>query len=769
MKLQLGILPKSFDVLSSPSTSMLLALQSATSDISRHAAEPQDVVVTGFSQYVVRGRVTVALTSALTWSRNGRKVAPSRCAGVGIQSAVAAGLDRALGLAGEGGDGKSSLSIEDGGSLEPTHGVVPGTGINRVTRDPCPPRPSNVVKVSNKQFAVVYSFATLPLTLAQARGAMDRLHDHVAFSLAVVGMVNILDSRGFTDDTEALTAEPNLQSNTDGFPAADPLVDVLVRIPTELSATAKRSYASPSYASETVANFLRSSIQDGNLLKNGLETYGIISNPRFARQCSSGSCRDVLPAANLPPPSPPPPAMAAAAAEVELKGLTTDNFKEGQQKAFIAAMAKVAGVDPSAIKIKGFRRSKKKTRRRRKRKVNLSGRRLAQSADDEEEVEYEYDYDYSFEYDDTAEDGGGIVVDFEIETENAVNTDAVAAKIDATSPEAIVATLKEQPELSNITEAIVPPGSVTVMMPPSPPPTPAQPRAPPLNLCEKCKAETILTEPSGVVTDGSLRSADYAADADCTWIINPGRGPVTITFTFFDTEDGNDVVELFDGKNADTATEIGMFTGSKLPGNGESMTTKTNSAMVRFITDSTKQGKGWAMVYKSANATFVAVTGSVSLKGYSAATFGYTQKAGFAAVMAAKAGVAAYDVFVVTVEDVSSMRRSLLAGTGEINVTYTVKASDAATAKATETTIVAVTPAELYFDFISEGRLSNISSVVGVTDPVISGNPSSNSIGVGTGDGIADDSTAGDGSLGGGSLISPCKQTLRLRGTSGCG
>jgi hypothetical protein len=54
-----------------------------------------------------------------------------------------------------------------------------------------------------------------------------------------------------------------------------------------------------------------------------------------------------------------------------------------------------------------------------------------------------------------------------------------------------------------------------------------------------------------------------------------------------------------------------------------------------------------------------------------------------------------------------------------------------------------------------------------VTDPVIAGNPSSNLIGVGTSDGIADDSTAGDGSLGGGSLISPCKQTLRLRGTSG--
>ena len=771
MKLQLGVRPRSFRVLDSPDATLTGAIRSASADISRHAAEVQDVTVTGFTEHVVRGRITVVLNDERTWKRNGAKVAPSGCAGVGIRSAIAAGLDRALGLDGslrlggeddtnakktllasaDGSTPSGKLSVARGGSLKPVGGVVPGNGRDRVTRNPCPPRPADVVKMGNKHFSVTYDFATPPLTAAAVREAMSRLEDHTVFSLAVVGKVNFLDSRGFAPSTLALTADPDLTENGEGFPSADPLVDVLVRIPATLSPRAARTFKSPMHASDIVADCLRASIvRDAKQFKSGLATYGADAEPALARSCFEGSCMDVFPAANLPPPSPPPPARAAAAAKVELVGLTEETFKEKEMTAFIAAMAKLAGVDPAAIKIKKI--AKRKKRRRRKRKVKL-GRRLSQ-----EEGGGEYGYEYDYDYEElTAEDGGGLVIDFEIETEDNLNTDQVAARIESATPANVVAILKEEPTLSNITEAVIPPGAVTLLTPPAPPAAPSKPQAPPLTFGEKCAPTTLVTAPDGVISDGTVRASPYAPDVDCTWTIAPERGPITVSFTFFDTEAGDDVVELWDGQSAETATKIGTFTGSELPGGGEPLTTLSDAAMIRFKSDSTTQGRGWALVYESANATYVPVTGSVALEGYTLATFGAPEKAGFVAVMAAAASVPVPRVFVASVEAVSSTSRRRLSAGGGVNVTYTVKAADDAAARATETAISSVSRDELYLDFKAQASLANVTGVSAVVDPVLASDQASNLGGLGSGDG----KTATDSSS------SPCKQTTRHHGVSG--
>ena len=467
---------------------------------------------------------------------------------------------------------------------------------------------------------------------------------------------------------------------------------------------------------------------------------------------------DVFPAANLPPPSPPPPARAAAAANVELAGLTEESFKQAQQTAFIAAMAKVAGVDPAAIKIKKI--AKRKRRRRRRRKVKRGLRRLSQ---DEGGGDYGYEYDYDYE-ELAAEDGGGIVVDFEIQTEDNTNTDQVAARIESTTAEAVFAALKEEPSLSNITEAVIPPGAVTLLTPPAPPAEPSKPQAPPLTFGEKCALATLVTAPDGVISDGTIRASAYAPDVDCTWTIAPERGPITVSFTFFDTEAGDDVVELWDGKSVETATKIGTFTGSDLPGGGQPLTTLSDAAMIRFKSDSTTQGRGWALVYESANATHVPVTGSIALEGYTLATFGAPEKAAFVAVVAAAASVPVPRIFVASVIDAVSStstttrRRRLSAAAAGVNVTYTVKAADDAAALAAETAISSVSRAELYLDFKAQASLANITAVSAVVDPVVASDPASNLGGVGSGDGkSATDSSSSISS-------SPCKQTTRYHG-----
>ena len=70
----------------------------------------------------------------------------------------------------------------------------------------------------------------------------------------------------------------------------------------------------------------------------------------------------------------------------------------------------------------------------------------------------------------------------------------------------------------------------------------------------------------------------------------------------------------------------------------------------------------------------------IALGGYSAASFGATQQAAFAAALASQLGVAAADVAVTGVMDYMARRRALLAASAAVEVSFTVAAKDDAAA-----------------------------------------------------------------------------------------
>jgi len=110
-----------------------------------------------------------------------------------------------------------------------------------------------------------------------------------------------------------------------------------------------------------------------------------------------------------------------------------------------------------------------------------------------------------------------------------------------------------------------------------------------------CSGLTTLTSTSGTVTDGSGGSP-YNANLDCTWLIQPtGATSVTLTFTDFSTESGNDLVRVYDGPNA-SSTLIGIYSGTNLPA---AITSSGGSMFIRFTTNGSTSAAGWSATYTS--------------------------------------------------------------------------------------------------------------------------------------------------------------------------
>ncbi|KAF6263192.1 hypothetical protein COO60DRAFT_1635413 [Scenedesmus sp. NREL 46B-D3] len=110
-----------------------------------------------------------------------------------------------------------------------------------------------------------------------------------------------------------------------------------------------------------------------------------------------------------------------------------------------------------------------------------------------------------------------------------------------------------------------------------------------------CAANTLLTQPAGNITDGVQQGGFYSSSSSCTWTVNlPDMPYITLRFSKFDTEAMYDVVtvEDFDGV-------IGMFSGKELP---SSLTTDTGLIKLRFTSDSSLDGRGFAASYLASTA-----------------------------------------------------------------------------------------------------------------------------------------------------------------------
>ncbi|MDD4214182.1 MAG: C10 family peptidase [Bacteroidales bacterium] len=108
-----------------------------------------------------------------------------------------------------------------------------------------------------------------------------------------------------------------------------------------------------------------------------------------------------------------------------------------------------------------------------------------------------------------------------------------------------------------------------------------------------CIGKKVFTEDSRVFNDGSKYSY-YWNDTDCEWLIAPETSSnIMLTFTSFDTEEGHDILNIYDGENA-SAPLLGTFSGHNIP---ESITTTGNRCFLKFTTDNATQDLGWDAIY----------------------------------------------------------------------------------------------------------------------------------------------------------------------------
>lgn len=124
-----------------------------------------------------------------------------------------------------------------------------------------------------------------------------------------------------------------------------------------------------------------------------------------------------------------------------------------------------------------------------------------------------------------------------------------------------------------------------------------------------CTGTVNLNATDGTFNDGS-GNHDYQNNNDCKWLIHPnGATDITLSFSFFNVENGHDSVIVYDGGTT-SSTVLGSFTGTTLP---NSLTSTGGNMLVRFKTDNATGGQGWIANYTSSISPGTGCSGTVVL------------------------------------------------------------------------------------------------------------------------------------------------------------
>jgi len=104
-----------------------------------------------------------------------------------------------------------------------------------------------------------------------------------------------------------------------------------------------------------------------------------------------------------------------------------------------------------------------------------------------------------------------------------------------------------------------------------------------------------FTAPSGFVDDNS-GTVNYMNDAACQKLIQPtGADSISLSFTSFDLENGNDYLWVYDGAST-TDPLLGLYTGNTLP---ESISSSGGSMLILFTSNESITASGWSASYTS--------------------------------------------------------------------------------------------------------------------------------------------------------------------------
>lgn len=113
-----------------------------------------------------------------------------------------------------------------------------------------------------------------------------------------------------------------------------------------------------------------------------------------------------------------------------------------------------------------------------------------------------------------------------------------------------------------------------------------------------CEGRVAYEDQQGMIEDGSGWSGAYAANLECEWLIQPvGASGLEIWFEMFDTHSEADYVAIYEGDEAREDRLLLRHSGRSLP---PSLSVPSGTALVRFVTDETGTGDGWALNYNAA-------------------------------------------------------------------------------------------------------------------------------------------------------------------------
>ncbi len=120
---------------------------------------------------------------------------------------------------------------------------------------------------------------------------------------------------------------------------------------------------------------------------------------------------------------------------------------------------------------------------------------------------------------------------------------------------------------------------------------------PSINYPNGCSSKT-LNSFFGTIEDGSGYILDSENNLDCSWLISPysesGIQGIKLSFEEFDTEAGNDILTIYDGKSI-SAPIIGQYSGSSLP---SELISTNDTIYITYHTNSSVKSKGWIAEYE---------------------------------------------------------------------------------------------------------------------------------------------------------------------------
>lgn len=108
-----------------------------------------------------------------------------------------------------------------------------------------------------------------------------------------------------------------------------------------------------------------------------------------------------------------------------------------------------------------------------------------------------------------------------------------------------------------------------------------------------CSGTTVFTAQTESFSDGS-GPRDYHNGTQCIWMINPpDASECTLYFTSFNTEDSNDLVQVYD---LDTQLELASFSGNINP---PPVTSPSGKIFLTFSTNGSVTAPGWDAYYET--------------------------------------------------------------------------------------------------------------------------------------------------------------------------